>query len=415
VSITIDGSESIAFIENGVYDGLPLHFGPREQDFALVNGWNWISFNTLPTDTSFNAVFGGLTGHIEQIKSQNQAAIYSGGTWIGDLTDMNSIADGIMYKVKTNQACAFNVTGLTVPYNTPLSLITGWNWTAYLPTLTQPVTAAVNSIFTPVSQVKSQTKSVIKIGSILFGDLTDMEPNKGYLILMNQAGILVYPQGESTFPLQSAGKTTAIKAQAVSWPMMTGNQYNMVALGRVYFEGKPVNTSGYYLGSIGPNGANDGRSLSPVKTDGTYFATVLGNTAGETVKFKLINSTKGKTYDVAGTLVFQPDGLKTGIDLKARSVKVTAPAGGAALRMGTACTITWEAYEVNNIKIELYKGGKFLSVIASSVSASTRTYKWKIPTNLKSGKDYQVKVICSDPGVTAVDWAKFFTIVSSGT
>ncbi|MCX6579114.1 MAG: SBBP repeat-containing protein, partial [Candidatus Aminicenantes bacterium] len=187
----IDGSESITFIDNAVYDGLPLHFGPRGQNFALVNGWNWISFNTLPDDTSFNSVFG-TPGVIEQIKSQNQAAIYTGGTWIGDLTDMSGIANGIMYKVKTNQAYAFNVTGMTVPYNTPLSLITGWNWTAYLPTLSQPVADAVNSIITPVSQVKSQTQSVIKIGSVLFGDLTEMAPNKGYTILMNQPGVLQY-------------------------------------------------------------------------------------------------------------------------------------------------------------------------------------------------------------------------------
>jgi hypothetical protein len=406
----IDGSESITFIENGVYEGLPLHFGPRGQNFALLNGWNWISFNTLPSDTSFNAVFGSLTGQIEQVKSQNQAAIYTGGNWIGDLTDMSGIANGIMYKVKTNQACAFNVTGMTVPFNTPLSLVTGWNWTAYLPTLSQPVQDAVNSIFTPVSQVKSQTQSVIKIGSILFGDLTQMEPNKGYLILMNQAGVLVYPQGESTFPLQSAGKTAAIKAPAVSWPMIKGNQYNMVALGRVYFEGKPVNTPGYYLGSIGPNGANDGRSLSPVNTDGTYFATVLGNTAGETIKFKLINSNKGKTYDAAGTLVFQPDGLTTGLDLKARSIKVTAPAAGAALQMGAVCSIAWEAYEVNNVKIELYKGSKLLSTIAPSVPTGSGTYSWKIPGSMNTGNDYQVKVSCIDPGATAEGWAKAFSI-----
>jgi hypothetical protein len=407
---SIDSSESITFIENGVYAGLPLHFGPREQTFNLVNGWNWISFNTLPTDTSFNSVFGTLTGAIEQVKSQNQAAIYSGGNWIGDLTGMNGIADGIMYKVKTNQACAFNVSGMTVPFNTPLSLVTGWNWTAYLPTLSQPVQDAVSSIFTPVSQVKSQTQSVIKIGSILFGDLTEMEPNKGYLILMNQPGVLEYPQGESTFPVQAAGKTAAIKAQAVSWPVMTGNQYNMVALGRVYFEGKTVNTPGYYLGSIGPNGANDSRSLSPVKTDGTYFATILGNTGGETVKFKLVNSSKGKTFDVAGSLEFQPDGLKTGFDLRARSVKVTAPTAGAALRMGAVCTIAWEAYEVNNVNIELYKGSKLFSTIASSVPAGSGTYSWKIPSSMNTGNDYQVKVSCIDPGATAEGWTKVFSI-----
>ncbi|MCX6580129.1 MAG: SBBP repeat-containing protein [Candidatus Aminicenantes bacterium] len=405
----IDGGESVNFIADDVYSGLPLHFGPRGQNLALVNGWNWISFNTLPDDTSFNSVFG-TPGVIEQIKSQNQAAIYTGGNWIGDLTDMGGIANGIMYKVKTNQAYAFNVTGLTVPYNTPLSLITGWNWTAYLPTLSQPVADAVNSIITPVSQVKSQTQSVIKIGSTLFGDLTQMEPNKGYTILMNQPGVLQYPQGVSVFPDQARDKATAVKTQAVSWPVIKGNQYNMVAVGKVYLEGQVINTNGYYLAGIGPNGEKDGRSLSPVKTDGSYFATILGNTGGETIKFKLINSTTGKTYDTAGSMQFQPDNLKTGFDLKARSVNVTAPALGANIKMGAACTISWDSFEIDNVKIELYKGGKSFAVIAPSLPAASHTYSWTIPDRMPTGSDYQVKVTCIDQGVIAKDLSKTFSI-----
>ncbi|MCX6581461.1 MAG: SBBP repeat-containing protein [Candidatus Aminicenantes bacterium] len=405
----IDGSESITFVNNSVYDGLPLHFGPREQAFNLVNGWNWISFNTLPTDTSFNAVFG-TPGVIEQIKSQTQAAIYTGENWIGDLTGMNGIADGIMYKVKTNQAYAFNVTGTTVPYNTPLSLVTGWNWTAYLPTLSQPVDDAVNSIITPVSQVKSQTQSVIKIGSTLFGDLTQMEPNKGYTILMNQPGVLQFPQGVSIFPDQARGKTTAVKTQAVSWPLIKGNQYNMVTLGKVFFEGKAISGPGYYLVSIGPKSEKDNRSFSPIGTDGSYFSTILGNSGGETIKFKLYNSASGKTYDVARSLAFQPDALKSAYNLKARSVKVIAPAPGANLQMGATCTISWGAYEVNNVKIELYKGGRSYSVIAASVPAGSRTYSWTIPERMPFGNDYQVKVSCVDPGVIAKDLSMMFSI-----
>jgi hypothetical protein len=405
----VDGSESIAFIDNEIYDGVPLHFGPRNQNIALVNGWNWVSFNTLPVDTSFNAVFGN-PGAFEQIKSQNQAAIYSGGTWIGDLTNMNGIANGIMYKVKTNQAYSFSITGMTVSFNTALSLVIGWNWTAYLPTLKQPVADAVTSIITPVSQIKSQTQSVVKIGSTLLGDLVEMQPNKGYTIAMNQAGVLEYPHGVSTFPDQRNGKAKSTSAANVSWPVIKGNQYNMIAAGKVYFEGKIINTTGYYLGSIGPRGENDGRSFSPVKTDGSYFATILGNAGGETVKFKLINSANGKTYDVAGSLEFQPDNLKTGFDLKARSVRVTTPTEGTIMRMGSTCTISWNAYEVNNVKIELYKGGKSLLVIAPSIPAGFQTYNWTIPDRMVAGSDFKIKVSAIDTGVIAGDSSRAFTI-----
>jgi uncharacterized repeat protein (TIGR02543 family) len=417
VGPSIDSSESITFIENGVYTGLPLHFSPRGQNFALVNGWNWISFNTLPTDTSFNAVFGNLPGAIEQIKSQTQAAIYTNGTWIGDLTDMSGIANGIMYKVKTNQACAFDVNGMTVPYNTSLSLVSGWNWTAYLPTLSQPVGAAVNSIITPVSQVKSQYNSVVKIGSSLYGDLTEMEPNKGYTILMNSPGTLVYPQGISAFTDLSADKAAAAKSTAVSWPLIKGNQYNMIAYGKVYFEGKPVNKSGYYLAGIGPNGEKDGRFLSPVKTDGSYFATILGNANGEKIKFKLINSSNGRMFDAIGSVKFQADSLKTAFDLKALSIKITSPNGGETWNPRKSYDITWRSGGINNVKIELYKGTILKTVICASTPAGTGKYTWTIPTDLPQGSKYKIKISSVDVGLNLSDAGNdYFTIAgNSGT
>ena len=412
----INSSESILFIDNGSYKGLPLHFGSKTQSFSLVNGWNWISFNTLPSDTSFNSVFGSISGSVEQVKSQTKAAIYTGGNWIGDLTDMSGITNSIMYKVKTNQTCAFTVTGSTISFNTPISLITGWNWKAYLPTLSQPVSDAVNSIITPVNQVKSQTQSVIKIGSTLFGDLIQMEPNKGYLILMDQAGVFYYPHGVSVFPDQKSKSEEDKNAQPVSWPIIKGNQYNMVITGKAYLQGKIINTTGYYLASVGPNGNNDGRSLSRVKADGSYFTTVLGNTNGESIKFKLINSTTGKIYDVAPSLVFRPDDLKTAFSFKAISLNVIGPAKNTIGVTGKTLTITWVSYEMNNVKIELLKNGKLHSVIAPSVPANTGSYKWKIPHQIPLGTDYQVKISCVDPGLTATDTGKnYFTITGSGT
>ena len=143
-------------------------------------------------------------------------------------------------------------------------------------------------------------------------------------------------------------------------------------------EGQAIDTSGYYLVSEGPNGEGDCRSVSPVGTDGNYFSTMLGNTNGEAIKFKLYDSTTRKTYDIVESLGFQSDTLRADYHFTARSIKVTAPAGGEAPNMGSICNIDWEAYEVSNVKIELYKNGKSLSTIAASVPASSHTYSWTI-------------------------------------
>ena len=104
----------------------------------------------------------------------------------------------------------------------------------------------------------------------------------------------------------------------VPWTVIKGNQFNMICSGNVYLEGKPIQPSGYYLISEGPGGKNDCRSISKIERDGSYFATILGNTKGETIHFRLYNRTNGKTDEVAGSIRFQADELKTGYDLRVK-------------------------------------------------------------------------------------------------
>jgi hypothetical protein len=82
----------------------------------------------------------------------------------------------------------------------------------------------------------------------------------------------------------------------------------------------------------------------------------------------------------------------------------------ANIKMGAACTISWDAYEIDKVKIELYKGGKSFAVIAPSVPAASHSYSWTIPDRMPFGNDWQVKVSCVDPGVIAKDLSKMFSI-----
>ncbi|MCX6583459.1 MAG: carboxypeptidase regulatory-like domain-containing protein [Candidatus Aminicenantes bacterium] len=414
----IDASETIEFISDNIYADLPLHFGPRTQNIPMMLGWNWSAFNVLPADTSLNSVFAAVLGSVEQVKSQTQAAIYSSGNWIGDLTDMSGIANGIMYKVKTTQTGTLSANGLTISFNKPLPLVLGWNWTAYLPMPAQPVETALNSIMAPLNQVKSQTQSAVKIGNGLIGDLTQMEPNKGYTIKTTAPGVLIYPYGAAVSadgPGGSGGSGGTLAeitpdVSEVPWKVIKGNQYNMVAFGKVYLEGQAVDTSGYYLASVGPNGEGDCRSVSPIGTDGYYFSTILGNTNGETIKFKLYDSINHKTYDIVGSTTFQSDDLRADYNLVACSIKVTAPGGGESPVMGSIFDIAWDAYNVTNVKIELYKNGKSLSIIVDSVPAATTTYSWTIPARMRAGNNYQIKISAVDAGVMAKDISNAFSI-----
>jgi hypothetical protein len=166
------------------------------QSINLVTGWNWISFNVLPADLSLNTVFNGILDKIEQVKSQTQSAIRSGNAWKGDLSNMNSIGQYKMFKVKVTQACTLTVTGTADLSANPIPLGGGWNWVAYLPTTAMPIATALDSIKVQIQEVKSLTQSATYNGTTWSGTLTQLEPGKGYAIKMSGPGTLIYPGGQ---------------------------------------------------------------------------------------------------------------------------------------------------------------------------------------------------------------------------
>jgi hypothetical protein len=308
----LDSLENLVFLADHVYQDQALHFGFSSITINLISGWNWISANVLPPDTSFDSILSDITDNIQQVKSQQQSAIRTDGYWIGDLVDMSGIANGYMYKIKTNAACPLTLNGTLIAHDTPISIDNLWTWVAYLPTSGMAVLEAVDSIFPIVEQVKSQTQSVLKMEDSLTGDLSEMQPGLGYMIKTTAAGTLQYPMAQiSTLNRildQDRGCITP-------WSPITGNQYTMIAMGNVYLAGELINTAGYYIASFGPRGIADCRSLSEVTGNGTYFTTIRGNTNGKPLSFKLYECSTGNVYEIEELLPFASDDLKEDFNL----------------------------------------------------------------------------------------------------
>lgn len=77
-------------------------------------------------------------------------------------------------------------------------------------------------------------------------------------------------------------------------------------------------------------------------------------------------------------------------------VTVISPNGGEFWTKGRTQTITW-VYEgkPSKFKIELMKNGKAVKTIASHASIGTGgsgSYNWRLPTSLKDGVDYQIRL-----------------------
>jgi hypothetical protein len=166
------------------------------QSVSLASGWNWVSFNVLPTDLSLNSVFAGILSKVEQVKTQTQSVIRSNNAWKGDLVNMNGIGQYKMFKVKVTQACTLTVTGIKIAFATAIELKGGWNWVAYLPTTAMPIATALASINGQVQEVKSLTQTATYSGGAWSGTLTQLDPGQGYAIKMSTLWALAYPAGQ---------------------------------------------------------------------------------------------------------------------------------------------------------------------------------------------------------------------------
>jgi len=90
---------------------------------------------------------------------------------------------------------------------------------------------------------------------------------------------------------------------------------------------------------------------------------------------------------------------------------VTSPNGGETWLRGSKPSITWTSYEAGtSVKIELLKAGSVVQTIASTTPNSGSYTSWTVPTGLKPGSDYKIRI--SSTGTTTINDTSnsFFTI-----
>jgi hypothetical protein len=73
-------------------------------------------------------------------------------------------------------------------------------------------------------------------------------------------------------------------------------------------------------------------------------------------------------------------------------ITVTSPNGGEAWARGTTHIITWQDNITYPVRIELWKGGVYHSLITAS-TPSTGAFYWAIPATIPSGNNYKVKIL----------------------
>ncbi len=101
-------------------------------------------------------------------------------------------------------------------------------------------------------------------------------------------------------------------------------------------------------------------------------------------------------------------------------ITVLSPNGGENWQIGTTHQILWDDNICGNVRIELWKGGLFNTVITQS-TPSNGNYSWTIPllNTLVPGSDYKIKILNATNTATTTNLVfdfsdNFFTITPGG-
>jgi hypothetical protein len=146
------------------------------------------------------------------------------------------------------------------------------------------------------------------------------------------------------------------------------------------------------------SGAFDSEIIASTPSDGSFSWDIPENTAaGLDYTVKLTSVNNAVIFDVS-------DG---NFEIFAPAVVVTSPNNGESWAAGTTQSITWTDNLTENVKIELYKGGVFHSVISTSTS-SDGSEDWIIPLTQEDGSDYSVKISSvNNPAISDISDADF--------
>jgi len=152
--------------------------GTINQSITLNAGWNLISFNVVPTDSSIATVFNGVMPYVTEIK--NADAFYN-TTGQVIFNSLKSIEQGKAYLVKMKAVSTLTLTGMASTMTaTKLqnSLKTGWNLVGCPFQATTAITTAFD--ITKINSLKNF--GGFYIPNATANSLTTIAPNLGYFV-----------------------------------------------------------------------------------------------------------------------------------------------------------------------------------------------------------------------------------------
>ena len=280
----------LTFHVNDIYGDLlnpfALNFvgADMTQTASFASGWNWWSGYVELGSDGLNALESGLGTSGLMIKSQNDgyASYLDGFGWYGSL---NSINNESTYQVKTNAACAVELTGTASnPSNHPITLHNGWTWVGYPVSMSMGISDVLSGI-TPSNgdMLKSQNDGYASYlaGYGWYGSLNTITPGMGLMYKSNNTAdvILVYPNGGTRTDLKAN-----LKADGNHFvPNLNAYPDNMSVMAVVELNDEELRSESYELAAFANGEVRGSVSLNYVEPLDRYmaFLTVAGEDVTE--------------------------------------------------------------------------------------------------------------------------------------
>jgi hypothetical protein len=241
VSFKINGSPAVAkpsyyWQDDHQFHQVDLFAGEINQQAVLLEaGWNFVSFFYEPPSPVLANVLQSIYNRYDRVLSET-------GVFAPDLDEtyitLRELHSGQSYYVRTTGTTTNNllVDGIHQAPDTPLLLHEGWNWIGYMPSFPLLITEALASIEGKYQIVHSLLYA-FNPNDPEHSTLGSMQPGEGYMIYMDEASALVYPEQASSSAGVKKPKTTRLLRLGVK-----PSPEFMTIYGTVMLNGSPAPT-----------------------------------------------------------------------------------------------------------------------------------------------------------------------------
>ena len=256
------------------------------QTIELSEGYQFASSSVEPLENDMIVVLQDiLNDNLDYVRNSNGEVLRKiGPNWINGIGDW-SVTEGYLFKMNATETLV--IEGEQLNAQTPINLVTGYQFVSYLPlNAMDAMDAFAEIIGDDLDFIRNSNGEILrKIGPNWVNGIGNVEPGEGYLIKMFNSDILIYP---------ASGKKLAYieKLIPVHFTFDGGNAAD--AVWTIYLNEQTE--SGNYLNIGDEIGIFDGKTL--------VGSAVINQTLSENNKYQNVLTVFGTLNDSKG---YNPD------------------------------------------------------------------------------------------------------------